>query len=111
MIDKMPGAKWGYINEKQEPEPIPQKYQELIEIREKAVAESMLKIIDTYQKELGYMTSERNMYASILANLQEWVEAEIEEVEVLIDPCAEEYERLCGVLDTFQKVLDKIKEL
>lgn len=51
MIDKIKGAKWGYINEKQEPEPIPQKYQELIEIRENAVAESMLKIIDTYQKD------------------------------------------------------------
>lgn len=51
MIDKIKGAKWGYINEKQEPEPIPQKYQELIEIREKAVAESMLKIIDAYQKD------------------------------------------------------------
>lgn len=66
MIDKMQGAKWGYINEKQEPEPIPEKYQELIEIREKAVADYpdvipnqlavYQKVLDKI-KELGNATS------------------------------------------------------
>lgn len=110
MIDEIKGAKWGYINEKKEPEPIPEKYQELIEIREKAVAESMLKIIDTYQKELDYITSERNMYASILANLQEWVEAEISELMDCIYSSADTREAIGNQLAIYQKVLDKLKE-
>lgn len=110
MIDKIKGAKWGYINEKQEPEPIPQKYQELIEIREKAVAESMQKIIDTYQKELEYMTTERNMYASKLAELQEWVNDEISELMDCIYSSDDTREAIGNQLAVYQKVLDKLKE-
>lgn len=43
--------------------------------------------------------------------LKEWLEEEKEEVDVLIDPCAEEYEALCNISGTLTRVLNKIKEL
>ena len=76
MIDKMKGAKWGYINENQEPEPIPEKYQELIEIREKAVTEHFLKIIAKFQETQKYQVQQtlklQRAYNCLLGNVNKF---------------------------------------
>ena len=115
MIDKMKGAKWGYINENQEPEPIPEKYQELIEIREKAVAESFLKIIAKYQETQEYQVQQtlklQRAYNCLVDNVSKftaWVEAEISELEKGYE---DNKEIISDRLSVYQKVADKINEV
>ena len=76
------------------------------------------KTIDMYaekckalEKELEYMTTERNMYASQLADLQEWAEAEISEWKEAMDSSWDCQEAINNQLAVYQKVLDKLKEL
>ena len=43
--------------------------------------------------------------------LEEYIYNEKEEVKVLIDPCAEEYELLCSVLRVIDRILLEMQEL
>lgn len=112
MIDKMQGAKWEYINENQEPEPMPEKYQELIDAREKAVSESMLKIIAKYQEAQKYQVQQtlklQRAYNCLLGNVNKFTERVEAEISELMN-CAREV--IANQVAIYQKVADKINAL
>ena len=50
-------------------------------------------------------------YKSMWNKLKEYLLEEKEEVDVLIDPCAEEYEALCNISGALNRIINTMEEL
>lgn len=65
----------------------------------------------TYKEKCEELIKLNKLLKNRWKKLKQYLLEEKEEVEVLIDPCAEEYEALCNISGTLNRIIGKIKKL